>query len=553
MLTVGLYGIRDTTHGQHPTYTHDHGVAFMREGRVERVVELERHTGRRHDNRLDRYLPELLAAHGEGGGEVRFVSVNSFVGAAFVSADGNLRIEPEGRVTIDAQPVPARVHWFPDGITKREATGEVLCHEFAHVASVLPFVGRFEARSLLVHIDGGASDSACSFWWWDGASARLLDASWDRMKDAVNNFNVNPLVRAILGFETHEHLSIPGKLMGYAGLGTSSPAVRSWLEERRFFLDRPWSHEELCEAVRARFGVRWERFDARDPLCMDLCAAIQGHFEERVSAEILRWQAETGATHLYYAGGAALNVPTNARLEASGAFRAVHAPPCTNDSGLALGAAAWREFLDRGEVEVHSPFLGRAGATARRVAVPDDVVDEVVARLAAGEVLGVCVGDAEVGPRALGHRSILARPDRVEIRVRVSEEIKRREWYRPVAPVMLDEVAALALPPEATRSNLAPYMLGAWRLRPEWRARFAGVVHADGTIRAQVVRSDDPEQAFLAAVLRRLWQRHGVAGLINTSFNGPGEPMLNRPEDALASARRLGLDGVVMDGSLYRP
>ncbi len=553
MLTVGIYGIRDTTHGQHATYTHDHGVAFMRDGRVERVVELERHTRRRHDNRLPRYLPELLAAHGAGDGAVRFVSVNSFVGAAFGTDDGNLRIEPEGRVTIDARPVPARVHWFPDGITKREATGEVLCHEFAHVASVLPFVGRFEAGSLLAHIDGGASDSACSFWWWDGQTARLLDASWERLKVAVNNFNVNPLVRAILGFEAHEHLSIPGKLMGYAGLGTSSATVRAWLEERRFFLDRPWSHDELCEAVRARFGVRWARFDAHDPLCMDLCAGIQAHFEEQVCAEILRWQAETGATHLYYAGGAALNVPTNARLEASGAFRAVHVPPCTNDSGLALGAAAWREFLDRGEVVVTGPFLARTHAAPRRVVVPDAVIEEVVARLVDGQVLGVCVGDAEVGPRALGHRSIVARPDRVEIRRRVSEEIKRREWYRPVAPMMLDEVAALALPAEAVRSHLAPYMLGAWRLRPEWQSRFAGVVHADGTIRAQVVRADDPEQEFFAQVLRRLWQRHGVAGLINTSFNGPGEPILNRPEDALASARRLGLDGVVVDGSVHRP
>lgn len=552
MLTVGLYGIRDTTHGQHPTYTHDHGVAFMRDGRVERVVELERHTGRRHDNRLDRYLPELLEAHVAGGEAVRFVSVNSFVGDSFLSADGNLRIEPEARVTIDSRPVPARVRWFPDGITKREASGEALCHEFAHVASVLPFVGRFEPRSLLVHIDGGASDSACSFWWWDGQTARLLDASWERLKDAVNNFNVNPLVCAVLGFEAHEHLSIPGKLMGYAGLGSSSPGVRSWLEERRFFLDRPWSRDELREAVHARFGVRWERFDAHDPLCMDLCAAIQAHFEERVCAEVLRWQAETGATHLYYAGGAALNVPTNARLEASGAFRAVHAPPCTNDSGLALGGAAWREFLDRGAVEVHGPFLARMGPAPRPVVVPDGVVDEVVTLLAEGKVLGVCVGDAEVGPRALGHRSILARPDRVEIRRRVSEEIKRREWYRPVAPVMLDEVATLALPPEAVRSNLAPYMLGAWKLRPDWLPRFSGVVHADGTIRAQVIGANDPEQAFLALVLRRLWQRHGVAGLINTSFNGPGEPMVNRPEDALSCARRLGLDGVLVDGSLHR-
>lgn len=552
MLTVGLYGIADTTRGGPPTYTHDHGVAFMRDGRVEQVVELERLTRRRHDNRLDAHLPEILAAWVDGDEPVRFVSVNSFVGASFLSADGTLRIEPAGPVTLDATPAPARVHWHPDGITRREAAGEVLCHELAHVASVLPFVGRLEPRSLLAHIDGGASSSACSFWWWDGDTARLLDASWDQLKDVVNNFNANPLSRAVLGLTTRDHLSMPGKLMGYAGLGKASPSVRAWIEGERFFLDRAWSEEALLDAVRGRFGVRWSRFDAREPLCVELCAAMQAHFEDRVTAAILAWQRATAARTLYYAGGAALNVPTNARIEASGAFDAVHVPPCTNDSGLALGAAAWREFLDRGAVEVHGPFLSRTQHHGSRVDASTQQVAEVVAALAAGQVLGLCMGHAEVGPRALGHRSIVARPDRVEVRVRVSETLKRREWYRPVAPVMLAEIAAHALPPEASRSRLAPYMLGAWNLRPEWRERFAGVTHGDGSVRAQVIQGDDPDHAFLIAVLRRLWSEHRVAGLINTSFNGPGEPIVQTRDEARASATRMGLDGVVFDGVLLR-
>ncbi len=134
-----------------------------------------------------------------------------------------------------------------------------------------------------------------------------------------------------------------------------------------------------------------------------------------------------------------------------------------------------------------------------------------------------------------------------------SETLKRREWYRPVAPVLLREVAEQAFGGEVARSHLAPFMLGAWRLRPEWEARFAGVLHADGSLRAQVIREDDHDQTFLCALLTRLWRRHGIAGLINTSFNGPGEPIVHRPEDALPCAHRLGLDGVVIDGSLYRP
>lgn len=550
MVTVGLYGIRDTTHGLAPTYTHDHGLAVMRRGRVETVLALERWTRRKHDNRLDVYLPELLGAVGVEDEPVRFVSVNAFVGDSFQTADGNLRIEPTGAVGVGSRLVPARVRWYPDGLRPRAAAGWALCHEFAHVASLLPFVGRFEPDSLLAHIDGGASDSASSFWWWDGREARLLEASWERLKVPVNNFNVNPLVRAILGFGSHEHLSIPGKLMGYAGHGTAAPALLAWLEEHGFFLAGPEEPAALLELVNRRFGTRWSAFDPREELCRDLCATLQHHFEETLCAAVLDWQRRTGARHLYYAGGAALNIPTNARLEASGAFRTVHVPPCTNDTGLALGAAAWAEYLDHGEVEVHGPFLGRTGARSKDVSLAE--ADTVADLLAEGRVLGLCLGAAELGPRALGHRSILARPDSDSLRRRVSETLKRREWYRPVAPVLLREVAGQAFGDAVARSHLAPFMLGAWRLRPGWEARFAGVLHADGSLRAQVIREDDPEQTFLAAVLARLWRTHGIAGLINTSFNGPGEPILHRPEDALECGRRLGLDGVVIDGSLHR-
>jgi carbamoyltransferase len=545
MLTIGLYGIRDTTHGTHPTYTHDHSVAVMRAGRVETVVPLERWTRRKYDNRLDRFLPEILADICPKNEPVRFVSVNNFIGAAFQTADGNLRIEPSAPVTIDARPVPARVRWYPDGLVLHPASAEALCHELAHVASLLPFVGRFEPESLLVHIDGGASDSACSFWWWDGERARLLESSWARLKTPVNNFNVGPLARAILNLAPHEHLSMPGKLMGYAGHGTPDPTLRAWLEEHRFFLDGPAESATLLALVNERFGTTWSAFDLSEPLCRDLCASMQQYFEDTVSAAILDWQARTGARHLYYAGGAALNIPTNARLEASGRFLSIHIPPCTSDTGLALGAAAWREYLDRGELERHGPFLCW---TPLRSDTPLTEIDALAERLARGEILGVCNGAAEIGPRALGHRSILARPDRVELRRRVSEAIKRREWYRPVAPVLTAEVAEQAFGPEVARSTLAPYMLGAWPLRPGWESRFAGVVHADGTLRAQVLHPNDPDQAFLHALLTRLWRTHGIAGLINTSFNGPGEPIVHTPQQALASARQLGLDGVIIDG-----
>lgn len=534
MLTVGLYGIRDTSTGGGPTYTHDHSIAIMREGRVVDVVPLERVTRVKHDNRLDVYIGSLLAER-IGDEPVRFASVNAFVGDAFISADGNLRIEPQGPVPIRAAPVPARVRWWPDGIHPRETKGWAVCHEIAHVASLLPFVGRFEPESLLAHIDGGASDSACSAWWWDGVEARLLESSWDLLKDPLNNFNVGPLGRLALGLKPGDHLSMPGKLMGFAGHGHADTKLLAWLRKHRFFLGH--NDAAVRGALESHFGkeIPWA----------DIAATIQTDFEERVATQILRWQQQTGARRLYYAGGAGLNIPTNVLLENSGRFDAVHVPPCTNDTGLALGAAAWIEYRERGHVALHDAFLSRADTEAATM----DQIDQIAELIAGGAILGLCNGNAEIGPRALGQRSIIARPDDIALRKRVSEDVKRRESYRPVAPMLLAEIALEAFGPDIAHSQLAPFMVGAWKLRPEWEACFSGVIHADGTLRAQVVSDAN---VFLSTLLRRLWHCHKIAGLINTSFNGPGEPIVHTRSDALASARRIGLDGVVIEGVLHR-
>jgi carbamoyltransferase len=101
-------------------------------------------------------------------------------------------------------------------------------------------------------------------------------------------------------------------------------------------------------------------------------------------------------------------------------------------------------------------------------------------------------------------------------------------------------------------SALAPYMLGAWRVQPGWEAKLAGVLHCDGSVRAQVVSPSDAENAFLHELLVLLWRKHGIPALINTSFNVRGQPILHRHEGALDAARTMGLDAVVIHGSLYR-
>ena len=286
--------------------------------------------------------------------------------------------------------------------------------------------------------------------------------------------------------------------------------------------------------------------DPRQRPGQDMAATIQRAFERGI-CDALQGRAPAGG-RLYLAGGAALNVPTNAALQRH--FGEVWVPPGTNDSGLALGAAAWVEHLDRGPLPIDGPFLHRFDVPTDE---PDDAaIEAVAAMLLAGRIVGVCNGAGELGPRALGHRSLLARADDVKLRVRLSETVKRREWYRPLAPVLCDEAARVVLDATAATSPLSRWMLGAWPVEPSWREQLAGVIHLDGSVRAQVV-TDDGHNRWLHRLLRLLWRRDGIPALINTSFNGPGEPIVQRHADARACATRLGIDGVVIHGSLHRP
>lgn len=541
MLTIGLYGVRDPQ-GNHAG--HDHALAFMRDGRVEASIELERVTGRKHDDRLDEYFDSLIAPWLRPGEPVRLVQVNSFLGSSFSTRSGSLTLTSPDSVPLEPRLVSTKCR-VEGPLARHNLQAYTLCHELAHVGTCLPFYGPYPADTLLVHIDGGASLSASSAWYWDGAHLRLIESSWDELKAAVNNFNDSPLAAGILGLDLTHHLSLPGKLMGLASYGTPRPKIMEWLLDHDFFLGEPWRHTDPLLEVARRFGPRTESDPTRDPVHHDIAACMQRYLEKRVLAYLARLKASTGARHLAYSGGAALNVHTNVRIENELGFESVMIPPAPSDCGLALGAAAFAEWLDGGPIARHGPYLTRLspdepGADSRPAFTAD--TRELADRLAAGDIIATVLGGAEVGPRALGHRSLLARPDSVPLRRRLSEEMKQREWYRPVAPVVLPHVAAQCLQGYRANSSLGRSMLGAWRLVPAWRAAFEGCVHVDGTVRVQVLDTHDPGQAPLVDLLRTLECQYGIQGLINTSLNSKGMAILQESARAVAEARRIGVE-----------
>jgi len=492
-----LYGPRDTKHGHRPTFVHDHSVTILRDREIVTSLPLERITGIKHDNTIESHLLDILDKYIGDEDNVIFAVANSFVGSTFISENGNLRIEPNGAVSVTDDLIPAIVHWFPNGLVRREAEGYIVSHEIAHISCALAFLGEFPDDCLLVHIDGGASFSANSFWYHNNNQISLIDYGWGELHQLICNFNVNPLVRAILSHDSWQHLSIPGKLMGYASFGTPSGEIISWLSDNDWFKWMDDKSETDIEKVLSMISNEFhllEKFDEKEQILMDICASMQFAFENAVVENISKISDNIGAKHLIYTGGGALNILVNSSIENNCNFDSIFIPPCTNDSGMSLGAATWVDYKMHGNPRnAISPFLVR---TNNEKSPTMDNIDEVIEMLLQGEVIGVCNGAGEIGPRALGHRSIIARMDSIEIREHVSESIKNREWYRPLAPMMCEEAAKEVLP-LALDSSLAKYMLGSWTVPEEWRTAFAGVIHIDGSVRAQVVPVSDEDNVWI--------------------------------------------------------
>jgi carbamoyltransferase len=270
----------------------------------------------------------------------------------------------------------------------------------------------------------------------------------------------------------------------------------------------------------------------------DLAASVQRRLEE-VLLELVAWLHErTGDRALTMAGGVALNCVANTRIAAEGPFDEVWVQPAAGDSGTSLGAAMHVATVQGDSVSPMSGAdLGR-GWTEEEIESwlvtarvpyerPRDLADAVAAVLAENGVVACFQGRSEFGPRALGRRSLLAHPGYASNLERMND-VKGREQFRPVAPMVLAERAAAIF----GRGPLpSPYMLFVHDVAPEWRERIPAVVHVDGTARIQSI--DRHEEPLVARVLELFEARTGLPVIINTSLNTAGRPMVDDPRDAL--------------------
>ncbi|QIA06621.1 carbamoyltransferase C-terminal domain-containing protein [Draconibacterium halophilum] len=542
--TLAIYGIQDRFDYEHPFYVHDHNMALMQNGKVEWFLQQERISRRKRDNTLHIHLKTVLKEKKLLGRDYDLLFVDNVVGRTFLLQSGEVRFEAPLNKQLSIGLEKGKCWWFGE-----EKEAWVLNHELAHLFSCLPFFGNFRDNSLLVHFDGGASLSNFSAAVYKNNRLEWLEYHWD-LKPYSTLFNANALVFAIIGARLPEQNAVPGKFMGFSGLGNYRPELGKWLKSNNYFQDIWRKTSVFFELAKKDWGVDLKYFDQKDPFIQDVAATLQELFTQEIVTKLQKLQEKTSTENLYYTGGSALNIVANTRIVNRGMFQQVFIPPCTEDSGLALGAAAFAEWKKHGKVEENSAYLNNWGIENYKTDFSEETINKVADQLATKKLVGVCNNFGEAGPRALGNRSILAFAGSKELAKKLSREKKSREWYRPLAPVALEENVKY-FTGQSTVHPLSKFMLLDFAVLPEKQQEITGAIHVDGTARFQTI-SDEADNPFLLALLKRLDEKYGIKALINTSFNAGGEPIVHTEEDAWQSAQKMQLDGVVLNGKFVQ-
>jgi len=461
-------------------------------------------------------------------------------------------------------------HWLQDRlsvpITLREELGfsgqtYFIKHHLSHAASAF-FPSPFEEAAILT-ADAVGEWTTASRGTGRGSRIRIDDEM--RFPDSLGLFYT--AVTTYLGFEAHEG---EGTVMGLAAYGRPSFLDRL----RRIVPMRPDGSFTLDKSYFDFYGDRrlyTPRFVAEfgperlpgSPLedrHRDMAASLQALTEEVVLAMARDLHERSRMENLCLAGGVFLNCVANQRLLDESGFKAVFIQPAAGDAGGALGAAAFVSHSLWGKPRPGrmDPYLGpdfKPGEIRRALALaglqgrqlPEDELCRTTARLISeAKVVGWLQGRMEIGPRALGNRTILGDPRNPKIKDLINEKVKHREEFRPFAPAVLAEAAG-----EYFHMNApSPFMLLAPRVREEKKSVVPAVTHADGTARVQtVVEEHNPRFYRLIRAFRDLT---GVPIVINTSFNRRGEPLVCSPDEAIAVFQSTQMDALVLGDTVVQ-
>lgn len=423
-----------------------------------------------------------------------------------------------------------------------------LDHHVTHAWSAYAFTAPCEG-DLIISVDGTRDiPDPMRIFRFAGNELKQIDAVRINMGTPYRVLGVlSPEIESNRKLAYGENLGLAGKVMALAALGSvRTELIRPLTRYFRSFTQKPTMEQALVELISDL------RLPTIAPLLLETHVARDLMATGQAVFEILFWEhAEEhlknhAGARILLVGGCALNVSLCRCLHAY-LGKEIFVPPCPNDSGSSIGAAravvtdlemlttpfSGIDLIDRGElprlVEIHRP---------RHISI-----DELASTILAGKVVGVVRGRSEIGPRALGHRSLLASPFVKGAKDKMNR-IKFREFFRPVAPIVsIDQYPELfeSTPP-------SPYMSFAPVVKERFRDDLCEVIHFDQTARVQTV---SPADGFVYELVRRIGKATGFDVVMNTSFNSKGRPLTNSADEALALLRDTEIDCVYIDGYLF--
>jgi len=526
-----------------PGVGHDAAAALVVDGQVVAAVEEERllRAKRAFGHPPLKAIDEVLRIAGLHVTDVEIVTypwLPSAMGVAQTDVEAVLR------------------GWFAAGHASSHSSPEIrfVEHHLAHAWSGLAFVpgGIRSQRVGVLVLDGSGESTGGACYIYDGEPI----LKW-RLAQSSSLGIYFEAVSYYLGFPWGEE----GKTMGLASYGRDLSLPVPALPDDRTDAPLPVRGAQEVSPRHVHESYRMHFIDAfrslhGDHLSFNRRADIALAAQRVVGRRIERYVTELldGIDVLVLTGGIALNCTINAEVAALCGSKGVRLviPPPASDTGVALGSAL-AGCPDPGSVTpLPDPFLGRSFEPASLVRELQDPgasvskisTEELASALLDGSMIcGWFEGRAEIGPRALGKRSIIARPDSAKVRDRINL-VKGRESWRPLAP----SVTPAEFDRSFAGSTPSPHMLIAATVSPGAAGRLQGVIHVDDTSRPQVVKEPGPYRDLLTMI----GALSGTEAVICTSFNQAGEPMVYTPADAIQSARAMGLDLLAGDGWCIR-
>jgi len=547
---------------------HDSGAALLQDGRLRFAVNEERLTRRKLEVSFPSRSIDACLAHAElGPQQIDIVAVSTSDPAKTLSrwwSGSKERYYAVRRRRTHPGPFARLTRFVKYRMTEWPSTSATAALSRVAIRRLLARHGL--SQSVLQLVDHHEAHAAAAAWAARSAPLAVLtiDGVGDGLSSTISTFRDGRLrrvaassARCSLGvFFEHvtsllnmRELEDEGKVMALADyaapIADDDNPLLSWIQVRDGVLSttRP-GHRSRRALAKIHWRYPNEQF-----------AYLAQRVVERTCVALARDAIRlTGHRRLALAGGVVSNIRAARCIRLLPDVEDVYVFPHMGDGGLALGAGVAAaaaagepvdlalDTLDLGPGYTDADIVEALRAAGLEARPTEKLASRVADLLSDGRIVMWFQGRMEYGPRALGHRSVLARPDRLDLRDRLNLVLKRRVWYQPFCPSILETEAPRALADWSSRSNRAMTM--AYGVSSCFSTRLAGVVSIDGTCRPQIVPDDEPSE--FAALLREGQARWGVGAVLNTSYNIHGEPIVCTPAEAVDVFKRSGADALAI-------